>query len=619
LIEKGPLSISLNPNSTVFSNFLTFIPRLAWNQDWKVNFKFTNVVFLTALIPTLLSQSGGVKSDRIYLYSMFEKFLLWGTFLGLVLLFNFLLVNRKIGRANLFEVSLLGFTAGLVTGILDVIYQKQLGLIQMEYFSVSRILSFAVIGGLWIPIGTALMQAPLEVRARKARALQELERLRRTQMRHTDTLKEIQKQINNDFAQRLQSTVLELKFNAPKLDIFNKKSDMAQYLNEEIAKWNLNAIKSIRQLSHEFAISQDKQTLRWIENPRKFFWRIFSVADSFFTSIKSVPTSPYLFTAMICSLVAYPVLRGQVFEIGLIKFINITLLIFFIQSTIFIARKRLNSGWWFLDVFGLTSILILPWVIPFFSAVQNTPHQHNNKKLFFDVSIIFIFIAIHVAQSYVISGEEIIKGLNRRNSENLIRERLTNQQISILSRDWAEHVHGRLVTRLTSASVLLERDGSKGGSETTISALDIISDTLHDGNSNLTQVTIKKTLGEEISYRVEPWNGIVDIRVAYESRCKSIRSDRLSEIGVLVEEAISNSVRHGDSSSLQLSIARTTPDELFIRIIDDSKVPLPAGLLEGDSGSLGLLIYESVSDGNWTLEHDPEKKATTFQAKISLV
>ena len=618
MIEKQTLFSFLKKNSAVLSNFSIFIPRLAWNQDWKVNFKFTNIVFLTALIPTLLSQSGGVKSDRIYLYSMFEKLLLWATFLGLVLLFNFFLVNRKIGRANLFEVSLLGFTAGLVTGILDVIYQKQLGLIQIEYFSISRMLSFALIGALWIPIGSALMQAPLEVRARKAIALQELERLRRSQMRHTDTLKEIQKQINNDFAQRLQTTVLELKINTPKLDLFSKKSNMTQYLNGEIAKWNLNAIKSIRQLSHEFAISQDKQALRWIENPRRFYWRILSIADSFFTSIKTAPTSPYLFTAMVCSLVAYPVLRGQVFEIGLTKFINITMLIFLIQSTIFIARTRLNPGWWFLDVLGLAFNIILPWVIPFFSAIQNTPQEHNNKRIFFDLSIIFIFIAIHVAQSYVISGEEIIRSLNKQNSENLIRERLVNEQIGILSRDWAEHVHGRLVTRLTSASILLERDGPKGDSESTISALDIISDALHDGNSNLTQVPIKKTLSEEISYRVEPWNGIVDIRVAYESRCKSKRTDRLSEIGVLVEEAISNSVRHGDSSSLELSVALATPDELFIRIVDDSKVPLPPGLLEGNSGSLGLLIYESVSDGNWTLEHDPEKKATTFQAKISL-
>jgi two-component sensor histidine kinase len=228
-------------------------------------------------------------------------------------------------------------------------------------------------------------------------------------------------------------------------------------------------------------------------------------------------------------------------------------------------------------------------------------------------------MAIHIAQSYVISGEEIIRVLNNQNSENSIREKLTSEQVAILSRNWAEHVHGRLVTRLTSASILLEREGPKGDYESTIAALDIISDALHDENSNLTEVEVQKTLGEEISFRVEPWSGIVDIRVHFESKCKSKKLSRLSEIGVLVEEAISNSVRHGDSTTIDLSVSMATRAELLIRVVDDSKVPVPANITESESRSLGLLIYDSVSDGNWSLEHDPQKKATTFQAKISLL
>jgi two-component sensor histidine kinase len=227
-------------------------------------------------------------------------------------------------------------------------------------------------------------------------------------------------------------------------------------------------------------------------------------------------------------------------------------------------------------------------------------------------------MAIHIAHSYVISGEEIIRVLNRQNFENLIREKLTSEQVAILSRSWAEHVHGRLVTRLTSASILLEREGPKGDSESTIAALDIISDALHDENSNLTEAEAKRNLSEEIRYRVEPWIGIVDIHVNFESRCKSKKCNRLSEIGVLVEEVISNSVRHGQSSTINLSIAIANRSELLIRVVDDSKVPVPAGISENNSRSLGLLIYNSVSDGNWTLKHDSNKKATTFQARISL-
>ena len=616
--EKNQISTQFENRFSLFSNLLVFLPRLAWDQDWKIHFKFTNIVFLAALIPTLLAQSGEVKSERIYLYSIVEKLLLWGTFLGLVAVFNFFLVHRKIGRMNLFEVSLLGFSAGLLTGILDVIYQKQLGLIQIEYFSVSKVLSLALTAALWIPIGSALMQAPLEVRAKKAKALQDLEKLRRSQIRHTDTLKEIHKQINADFELRLQSTVSDLKVKTPHLDIFNKKSNITQYLNREIAQWNLTAIQAMRQLSHEFAIVNSAKSLRWVENPRRIFWRILAIIDSFSTSIKSTPSSPYLFTAMVGSLIAYPVLRGQSFHSGLIRFFTVIFLIFLVQSTIFTIRNKLEPGWWLLDIFGLVFIMIMPWIFPFFSVMDNTEQAHNNKRVIFDITIVLIFMAIHIAHSYVISGEEIIRVLNRQNFENLIREKLTSEQVAILSRSWAEHVHGRLVTRLTSASILLEREGPKGDSESTIAALDIISDALHDENSNLTEAEAKRNLSEEIRYRVEPWIGIVDIHVNFESRCKSKKSNRLSEIGVLVEEVISNSVRHGHSSTINLSIAIANSSELLIRVVDDSKVPVPAGISENNSRSLGLLIYNSVSDGNWTLEHDSNKKATTFQARISL-
>jgi hypothetical protein len=619
LSEKHQISKQLENRFLLFSNRLVFLPRLAWNQDWKIHFKFTNIVFLAALIPTLLSQSSEAKSERIYLYSIVEKLFLWGTFLGLVAAFNFVLVNRKIGRMNLFEVSLMGFCAGLLTGILDVIYQKQLGLIQFEYFSFSKILSLALTAALWIPIGSALMQAPLEVRAKKAKALQDLEKLQRSQIRHADTLKEIHRQINADFELRLQSTVSELKVKTPHLDIFDKKPNITQYLNKEIAQWNLNAIQTMRQLSHEFALANGAKSLRWVENPRRIFWRILAIIESFSTSVKSAPSSPYLFTAMVGALIAYPVLRGQSFHGGLIIFFTVMCLIFLIQSTIFITRKRLRPGWWLLDIFGLAFIIILPWIFPFFSMIDNTEQAHNNKRIIFDITIVVIFMAIHIAHSYVISGEEIIRVLNKQNFENLIREKLTSEQVAILSRSWAEHVHGRLVTRLTSASILLEREGPKGNSESTIAALDIISDALHGENSNLTDTEVERNLSEEISFRVEPWSGIVDIHVNFESKCKSKKSSRLSEIGVLVEEAISNSVRHGDSTTINLSIKMANRTELLIRVVDDSKVPVPAGISESESSGLGILIYDSVSDGNWTLDHDSQKMATTFQARISLV
>jgi len=594
-------------------------PRLAWNQNWQINFKFTTVVFFIAFIPTLLSQSRMVKSEHIYLISAIEKILLWVTFLAIVSTFNFALSKRRIKRTNLFEVVALGFGAGFITGVLDVIYQKDLGLIQTEYFSTSKIFSFAVTGALWIPIGTALMEGPLIVRAKKEIVLHELEGARRGQIRRTNQLVEIQQQINSGFQLRLQSTVMELKKQTPQLDIFEKQADMTQYLNREIAIWNLTAIQTMRDLSHDFITVKKRVSFKWIESLRRIFLRIFAIIDSFSISIKSAPTSPYLFTAMVGSVVAFPILRGQVFEVGLIKFMNAIILIFTIQLFAYIVRKKFKPQWWPLEIIALFCTIALPWVIPFFSELENSKHGQNNKNIIFDCAILLIFIAIHVAQSYVISGEEIIKVLDGQNIDNAIREKLINEQISILSRSWAELVHGRLVTQLTSASILLDREGPKGDADSTITALEIISEALHDSNSNIPKHQRVKTLSDEVNFRVQPWTGIVDVRVHYGPGCKSKKSKRHAEIGVLLEEVISNSVRHGDASGIEIFFRIQNLSELLISVVHDSRKPIPAEVFNGDSKSLGFLIFESIADGNWKLEHDSQAEKTFFQAKISLM
>jgi two-component sensor histidine kinase len=600
-------------------NLSQVFPRLAWKENWEINISFINVIFLLTLLPAVFSASRGIKAPRIYLISLIEKGFLWVVFILIIILCKKLIGVFNKGKSSLFSVLVIGFCAGLTIGTLDVKLQKLLGLTMQEVYPISLTLSFALTAALWLPVGSALTYGPKELRRRKKLIFAESEKIHRVQIRQSIALSAIQERINQVLRNRLQSTAAGLKEDSPRFNLFEKKQDLALYLSKEIAHWNLSAIRTMRELSHQISYSEPLNPKSLRATIKRNLKRINLIVETFSTSLALKPISPYLYTAMIGSVIAYPVLREQEMQSGLLRFAYVITYIFIISFGVFVIRKTVARTLWQIDLLGLTAIMALPWLIPVFSTVGNSISTTHYKNLIFDALIIFIFIVIHIAQSYQISGEELLENLDKRNSENLAKEKMVSEQIGILTREWAEHIHGRVITRLASASMLLEQVESRGDSAAIISALDIIADVLSE--SNLTDSPNQKheTLAEELNFRVDPWKGILDIQLNLDPKSSIVKSDRLAEIGLLVEEAISNSVRHGKSSQVEIKTLPPELNKLTILIRDNSEVPIAADLEIHESAGMGTKIYDAVTDGNWTLRNDSINKGTALWAEISLV
>jgi two-component sensor histidine kinase len=134
-----------------------------------------------------------------------------------------------------------------------------------------------------------------------------------------------------------------------------------------------------------------------------------------------------------------------------------------------------------------------------------------------------------------------------------------------------------------------------------------------------TEAEPKKNLEEEINFRLDPWKGILDLQLSIDPKSKLVKTNRLSEIGLLVEEAISNSVRHGKSSQIEVSIPAPELGKLTLWVKDNSEVPLPEDFPVLESTGMGLKIYDSVTDGNWNIKNDPTNKSSVLWAEVSLV
>jgi two-component sensor histidine kinase len=120
-------------------------------------------------------------------------------------------------------------------------------------------------------------------------------------------------------------------------------------------------------------------------------------------------------------------------------------------------------------------------------------------------------------------------------------------------------------------------------------------------------------LSEELSTRIDPWIGILDVNLKIEEQLKNSRNERVQEIGEVVEEILSNSVRHGGSTEIELQIAKSDSNTIIIQATDN---PTKSPDFQGSNPGLGTKIFNVVSDGRWEIKQQGNK--TVFIIYISV-
>jgi two-component sensor histidine kinase len=317
-------------------------------------------------------------------------------------------------------------------------------------------------------------------------------------------------------------------------------------------------------------------------------------------------------------LSAYPVLRFEPLKQGLLRFTTIALVTLLIQVTVFAIRKRIKFIGWFIDLMGLSLLLAMPWVLPYFTFVNASHSFAISKKLTYDLVILIVYISAHISQAQLITNAELLETLDKKNQESRIREKILNEQIAIFSRDWASHIHGRVVTRLTSAAFLLEQSSSKESSASINAALEIIADTLEEPETGIQREINSRTLEDEVNFRLDPWSGILDVTTSIDPQIRKIGGLRVFELGLIIEEAVTNSVRHGMADRVVVALSQKNKGSINLKISDNATVAPPANFPIESSKGLGTQIFDSFTDGRWTLDHDVVKQETTLRAEISV-
>jgi len=597
-------------------------PNISWNQSWPIDVRFITYTYLLTVVPAILAESGQLKTSKIFKLWILEKVLLGLAFLGLVIILQRVLKHLLRRKSVLIDVFGIGLFAGAITGILDVKLQYLLNLTMTQHYIFVQIFSLALTGGLWLPIGGAISYGPNELKVKRERLTREADAIARTQLRQNQTLNSMRTFITKGLATQLQELAEGLKRSAPQVSVLATTTRNRPEFAKNLIEWNLASISALRTLSHELVEPTENKSPRNNLGILVILQRLKKtlnlLGDSLIISLRARPLSPYLFTTIICVLSAYPVLRFEPLKQGLLRFTTIALVTLLIQVTVFAIRKRIKFIGWFIDLMGLSLLLAMPWVLPYFTFINTSNSFAISKKLTYDLVILIVYISAHISQALLITNVELLDTLDKKNQESRVREKILNEQIAIFSRDWASHIHGRVVTRLTSAAFLLEQSSSKESSASINAALEIIADTLEEPETGIQRDINSRTLEDEVNFRLDPWSGILDVTTHIDPQIRKIGGLRVFELGLIIEEAVTNSVRHGMADRVVVALSQKNKGSINLKISDNATVAPPANFPIESSKGLGTQIFDSFTDGRWTLDHDVVKQETTLRAEISV-
>ena len=193
----------------------------------------------------------------------------------------------------------------------------------------------------------------------------------------------------------------------------------------------------------------------------------------------------------------------------------------------------------------------------------------------------------------LIRSDQLVASSALRNAVTTV---VSNEFSHTLAHRWAIYIHGKILTRLAATSLRLETASSTGDRNSFIEAIETLLQLLDYPDVNFEQAPTD--LNTEVHSRLDPWFGLLDIDLQIEPGLMEIRNSRVQDLGEVIEELVSNSIRHGKAQKIALKVRRMGDKDIQVTAIDDAIIAPPA--FQSRFG-LGTRIFNLASDGRWTL------------------
>jgi hypothetical protein len=195
--------------------------------------------------------------------------------------------------------------------------------------------------------------------------------------------------------------------------------------------------------------------------------------------------------------------------------------------------------------------------------------------------------------------------------EDLVRLIAQSRLTADLARETSRALHGSLQTRLVACAMTSEQAIASND-------VDLLDSALKEARSLLMSPIYEESptgsTRSEIWRKLSLWEELCVFEVFIEEQVDddsgTVDSESLGTIvGRVVEEGVSNAIRHGDATHIIIRVERTIDGALMIEIEDDGIGP------SGGSPGVGSALLDQATGGEWSLTRTDA--ATLLRALVS--
>ena len=308
---------------------------------------------------------------------------------------------------------------------------------------------------------------------------------------------------------------------------------------------------------------------------------------------------PYLFVGLHATT-NYPTTFFQCIITGAIDIGAFLVLEGFYKASIL---NRFQTNLTILISIPVLSFIIQEFFVPAKYEITLDPAKFWIYQIFLSVTFT---ILVYIVKSYkVVNSDrsdiliELREHLNEDKYAKLMKNNIKNQD----QNEFAEFLHGEIQAGLTASSLLLQQAASAGDSDLAQEALERAAGLLSQDHTSL-YYTRMATPDQRLQKIIEGWKGIAEISINIPNK-DLLEPSALRNTATLIEEAITNAIRHAKSS--QISVTGFIQDGyLSVSIVSDGDQ-----FTKGKSG-LGTKIFNDLTQ-EWKSTRDGSLNNLTFR------
>jgi signal transduction histidine kinase len=561
-------------------------------RSWRIDISYFYILAILGIFLGLFIENSRDKSLR--------SLILWSAAksISFMILYVFwkgiasLLIRKNKKTISSISILTIGAAGGLIQAIVVELLIVLL-LLDNATSVASRLLSSAIFAAFWLPAHS--------VTAGNFTKFRNMRESLHEQIASMGSVDMARKRLFLEEKKMLDQTIDQLLVNA---------SDSAQhYFNQAVANKAESdlpmivrslASDHVRVLAHKITeISIPQKNLDWRlifqKNQLRSFLEVFQI------SLKTRALNPEWFTLIIIVTISLPLLRRSDYPVNIFALIFLGTTTYLVQQLSYNIRIRSNKLQEIQTILSTTlNIFLLIGIL--YLIPGNNPRPASQFAL--AVVVVAITIIGHMAQAGLLRQNDLMQTEKFALEKMEVESAFINMELVRISKKWAEHIHGNLQSKLHAYSLVLEQSQENRDLEGIEAAIEGINQVFKDFRK-IDAEDISQSLGQEVTKRCGQWEGLIEISIDMNEDTSELLLTNIVEIGDCINEAITNAVRHGGASKIEVQ-ARKDSNFINFLITDDGN-----GIFQNVPG-FGSRMFDSATGSNWKLFKDSSSSATVL-------